>query len=180
MSTQFNEKYHEWARITKATMRLCHKPGDNTEVDWAGATLDIHDPVTGDITPAYLFVAALPCSCYVYAELCRDMKTEAFIRCHVHAFEYFGGSTRLLTPDNLKTGITKNTRYETLIPRAYRELAAHYNTAIVPARVEHPDDKPTAEGSVKFASTWILAAQRNRLISRSRKQQPLFHKNLRS
>jgi hypothetical protein len=89
------------------------------------------------------------------------MKSETFINCHVHAYEYFGGSTRLLVPDNLKTGITKNTRYETIIPRAYKEMADHYNTAIVPARVKHPDDKPNAEGSVKFATTWILAAIRS-------------------
>ena len=55
-------------------------------------------------------------------------------------------------------GGTKNTRYDTLIPRAYKEMADHYNTAIVPARVKHPDDKPNAEGSVKYATTWILAA----------------------
>ena len=62
---------------------------------------------------------------------------------------------------NLKAGVTKNTRYETVIPRAYQEMADHYDTAIVPARPKAPDDKPNAEGSVKFATTWILAALRN-------------------
>lgn len=161
MSTQFNDNYRKWARVTKATMRIHHKPGDTMEVDWAGTTIDIYDPVTGDISPAYLFVAVLSCSCYVYAEACPNMKSDVFINCHVHAYEYFGGVTRLLIPDNLKTGITKNTRYETVIPRAYREMADHYDTAIVPARVKHPDDKPNAEGSVKFATTWIIAALRN-------------------
>lgn len=161
MSTQFNDNYHKWARVSKATMRIQHKPGDTMEVDWAGATIDIYDSVTGEVTPAYLFVAVLSCSCYVYAEICINMKSDTFINCHVHAYEYFGGVTRLLVPDNLKTGITRNTRYETAIPRAYKEMAEHYNTAIVPARVKHPDDKPNAEGSVKFATTWILAALRN-------------------
>ena len=161
MSTQFNDNYHKWARVTKATMRIQHKPGDAMEVDWAGATIDIYDDVTGEVYPAYLFVAVLSCSCYVYAEICINMKSDTFINCHVHAYEYFGGATRLLIPDNLKAGITSNTRYETVIPRAYKEMADHYNTAIVPARVKHPDDKPNAEGSVKFATTWILAALRN-------------------
>lgn len=161
MSTQFNDNYHKWARVTKATMRIHHKPGDTMEVDWAGATIDIYDSVTGEVTPAYLFIAVLSCSCYVYAEICLNMKEDTFIRCHVHAYEYFGGSTRLLIPDNLKTGITRNTRYDTVIPRAYKEMAEYYNTAIVPARVKHPDDKPNAEGSVKFSTTWILAALRN-------------------
>ena len=69
--------------------------------------------------------------------------------------------TRLLIPDNLKTGITKNTRYETVMNRSYHEMAEYYDTAIVPTRVEHPKDKGHVEGSVKFASTWILAALRN-------------------
>jgi hypothetical protein len=57
--------------------------------------------------------------------------------------------------------VTKNNRYETVLNRSYQELAEYYDTAIVPARVEHPKDKSLAEGSVKFASTWILAALRN-------------------
>lgn len=131
------------------------------QVDWAGDTLPIYDSVTGEITPAYLFIAVLPCSCYVYAEATADMKLENWLSYHVHAYEYIGGVTRLLIPDNLKTGITKNTRYETVLNRRYQELAEYYDTAIVPARVEHPKDKSLAEGSVTFASTWILAALRN-------------------
>ena len=161
MSTQFGDLYRKWARITKATMRITRKPGDSMEVDWAGATINIYDPATGFITPGYLFVAVLSCSLYTYAEVCPNMQQESFINCHIHAFEYFGGVTRLLIPDNLKTGVTKNTRFETVIPRAYREMSDHYGTAIVPARPLHPDDKPNAEGSVKYATTWILAALRN-------------------
>ena len=161
MSTQFGDLYRKWAKVSKATMRISRKPGETFEVDWAGSTVDIHDSVTGEITPAYLFVGVLSCSNLVYAELCRDMKSENFILCHVHAYEYFGGVTRLVVPDNLKAGVTKNTRYETVIPRAYQEMADHYDTAIVPARPKSPDDKPNVEGSVKFATTWILAAVRN-------------------
>lgn len=161
MTTQFGDKYRAWARITKATMRIHHKPGDAMQVDWAGDTLPIYDSETGEITPAYLFIAVLPCSCYIYAEATADMKLENWLNCHVHAYEYFGGVTRLLIPDNLKTGVTKNNRYETVLNRSYQELAEYYDTAIVPARVEHPKDKSLAEGSVKFASTWILAALRN-------------------
>ena len=162
MYTQFCERYRHWARITKATMRIQHKPGDVMQVDWAGNTLEIHDPVTGDVDKGYLFVAVLPCSCYAYVEVCGDMRQETWLLCHVHAYNYFGGVTRLLVPDNLKTGVKSNTRYETILNRSYQEMAEHYDTAIVPARVRHPKDKALAEGTVKFASTWILAALRDR------------------
>lgn len=162
MSTQFGDKYRKWARITKATMRIQHKPGDAIQVDWAGDTIPVYDSVTGERSSAYLFVSVLPCSCYVYAEACDDMKTENWLNCHVHAFKYFGGAARLLIPDNCKTATTSNTRYETVLNRSYQELADYYNTAIVPARVRRPKDKSSAEASVRFAETWIIAALRDR------------------
>jgi len=161
MSTQFSDKYRRWARLTKATMRIAHKPGEAMQVDWAGNTIPYYDSVTGAESAAYLFVSVLPCSCYAYVEACADMKLESWLLCHVHAYKYFGGVTRLLIPDNLKTGITTNTRYETVLNRSYQELAGHYGTAVVPARVRHPKDKSLAEGTVKYASTWIIAALRN-------------------
>ena len=161
MSTQFGDKYRRWARITKATMRIQHKPGDAIQVDWAGDTVPVYDSVTGAQSAAYLFVAVLPCSCYVYAEACDDMKTENWLNCHVHAFNYFGGVARLLVPDNCKTATVSNTRYETVLNRSYQELAEYYGTAIVPARVRKPQDKSAAEASVRLVETWIIAALRD-------------------
>ena len=158
MYTQYCEKYRRWARVTKVTMRITHKPGDAVQVDWAGDPLYITDSVE----PAYIFVAVLPCSWYTYAEVYSDMKTENWLLCHVHAFNYFGGVPRLLIPDNCRTAVSKNTRYETVLNKSYQELAEHYNVAVVPARVRKPDDKSAAEGSVRFVSTWITASLRDR------------------
>lgn len=101
--------------MTKATMRIQHKPGDAVQVDWAIDTFSVYDPVTGEQSSAYLFVAVLPCSSYTYAEACEDMKTENWLSCHVHAFRYFGGVTQPLILDNCKTATTANTRYETVL-----------------------------------------------------------------
>ena len=160
--TQFCEKYRRWAKVTKATMRIKHKPGDKTEVDWAGDTLPVYDPVTGDIDLGYLFVGALPCSFYAFADLCENMQQENWQNCHINMYNYFGGVTRLLVPDNLKTGVVTNSRYDLIMNKSYQELAEYYDTAIVPCRVEAPNDKSHAEGSVKYAETWILAKLRDR------------------
>ena len=160
MSTQFGDKYRRWARITKATMRIQHKPGDAMQVDWAGSAIPYYDPITGDAYKAYLVVAALPCSGYLYVEACADMGLENWLMCHVHAFAYFGGVPRLLVPDNLKTGVLENTKYETRLNKNYQELAEHYGTAVVPARVRRPQDKGLVERSVGFSTTWITAALR--------------------
>lgn len=160
-STQFNKYYADFVQKTKATMHLDHKPGDTMQVDWDGQTGGIIDSDTGEIIPAYLFASVLPYSGYAYVEACLDMKQEAWINARVHAYKYFWGVTRLLVPDNLKTGVLKNTKDETVINRSYREMAEHYGTAILPTRSRTPKYKTSVEGTVGIVSTWILAALRN-------------------
>lgn len=161
-STQFYDLYSKNVSKTKATLRIARKPGDIMEVDWSGDTLSVINPLSGEAVPAYLYVACLDCSLYGYAEAFPDMKLDHWISAHVHAYEFFGGVTRILVPDNLKTGVTKHTSVELIMNRTYHEMAEHYNTAIIPARVKAPDDKPNAEGSVNVMETWIIAALRNR------------------
>ena len=160
-STQFNKYYAEYVHKTKATMHLEHKPGETMQVDWAGDTMGIVDTDTGESIPAYLFVSVLPYSGYAYAEAFPDMKQDAWITAHVNAYRFYGGVTRILTPDNLKTGVIKNTKDETVINRTYREMAEHYGTAVIPGRPRKPKDKAFVEGSVGVVSTWIIAALRN-------------------
>ena len=161
-STQFNKYYADYVHKTKATMHLNHKPGETMQVDWAGDTMGIVDTDTGELIPAYLFVSVLPYSGYAYTEAFLDEKQEAWINAHVNAYRYFGGVTRILVPDNLKTGVIKNTKDETVLNRSYREMAEHYGTAVIPARPRTPKDKAFVEGSVGVVSTWIIAALRNR------------------
>ena len=122
-STQFNKYYADYVHKTKATMHLNHKPGDVMPVGWAGQTAHIIDTDTGELIKEYLFVAVLPYSGYSYVEAFQDMGQENWIAAHVNAYRHFSGVTRILTPDNLKTGITKNSKDELIINRSYREMA---------------------------------------------------------
>jgi len=159
--TQFKKYYREYATRTKATMHLNRKPGELMEVDWAGTTATIIDDETGEAIEAYIFVAALPYSGYGYVEAFFDQTQQSWIAAHVNAFEYFGGVTRIIVPDNLKTGVTKRTKAEIILNRSYQEMAEHYGTAIIPTRVRSPKDKATVEGTVGIITTFILAAIRN-------------------
>lgn len=161
MYTQFCKYYREFATKTKATMHIQRKPGEKLEVDWAGQTASITDPITGVELPAYVFVATLPSSQYAYVEAFLSQNQECWITAHVHAFEFFGGVTRILVPDNLKTGVERSSWYNPTINKTYHEMAEHYNTAVIPARVRKPKDKPSAEGTVGDISTWIIAALRH-------------------
>ena len=159
--TQFKKYYREYVVKTKATMHINRKPGELMEVDWAGQTAFVVDDGTGEVFDAYIFVAALPYSGFSYAEAFFSRNQEAWTTAHVNAYEYFGGVARITTPDNLKTGIIKNTKSELVLNRTYQELAEHYGTAIIPARVRKPKDKATVEGAVGIVSSFILAAIRN-------------------
>ncbi len=162
MYTQYCNYYRKYAAVKKATMHLDRKAGEQMEVDWAGQTAYLVDRDTGELVPAYVFVAVLSRSQYAYVEACLSQDLEAWIMAHVHAFRFFGGVTRILTPDNLKTGVTSASWYTPVLNRTYHEMAEHYGTAVIPARVRKPKDKPNAEGAVGVISTWIIAALRDR------------------
>lgn len=159
--TQFKKYYREFAAVTKATMHINRKPGELMEVDWAGQTAGIVDTDTGEIIDAYIFVAVLPYSGYGYVEAFLSRDQSAWLAAHVNAYEYFGGVTRILVPDNLKTGVIKHTKNEIILNKAYQELAEYYGTAIIPTRVRAPKDKATVEGLVGTISVYILASIRN-------------------
>jgi transposase len=159
--TQYCKLYRDYAKKHKATMRIHHKPGQKMEIDWAGDTAHIIDNITGEQIKAYLFVAVLPYSMMGYVEACLETNMENWISSHTHAFDYFGGVTRILVSDNLKTGVDRIKRSGPVINRVYQEMAEYYDTVVIPARVRRPKDKPSAEGTVKVIGTWIVAALRN-------------------
>ncbi len=158
----FNEQYRRWMSATGATMRIPRTPGEAVEVDWAGDPMSYADPLTGTAVRAWLFVAALPYSAYTFVEAFTDMTLGSWIEAHVHAFEFFGGAARLLIPDNLRAGVSHADRYEPVLNPAYAGLAEHYGTAIVPARIGKPRDKPVVEGSVRFVANQVAAVLRDR------------------
>jgi transposase len=178
--TQFKTYYRSFVTKTKATMHIQRKPGELMEVDWAGQTARVTDPDTGDIMEAYVFVSALAYSGYAYAEAFMTQKQEAWITAHVNAFNYYGGVTRILVPDNLKTGVIKNTQAELQLNRSYQELAEHYGTAVIPARVRAPKDKATVEGTVGKVSTFILAVIRNQTFFSLRELNDVIREKLRA
>ena len=163
MYSQFCYHIQQNEQKRNATMHLPRKPGEQIEVDWAGDPAEIIDPYTGEITKAWIFVGVMTYSQYAFVEAFINEKERAWITAHVHMYEFFGGVTPILVPDNAPTATNRkqSDKYEPVLIQSYQELAQHYNTAIIPARVRTPKDKPNAEGNVGHVSTWITAALRN-------------------
>jgi len=161
MYSQFCFHYQKHTEKKRATMHIKRKPGDQIEVDWAGKSAAVVDSDTGEIIPAYIFVGVLSYSMYAYVEAFFSMDMESWITAHVHMYRFFGGVTRMLIPDNLRTGVDRSDWYTPKINKTYHEMAEHYDTAVIPARVKRPKDKAGVEGTVGNITTWITAALRN-------------------
>ena len=162
--TQFCEYYRRWLKRRRLSMRQLHRAGEKLFVDYAGQKPQIVDPLTGEVTPVELFVAALGASSFTFAEATATQRVPDFLASHVRAFEYFGGVTAAVVPDQLRSGVTTPCRYEPGVQRAYEELAQHYGTIILPARPGKPRDKAKVEVAVQVAERWILARLRHEVF----------------
>lgn len=157
----FCKLYNKWAGTIDLVMRQDHRAGEKLFVDYAGQTVEIVDRLTGVVREAQVFVAVLGASNYTYAEATWSQALPDWIASHVRAFSFFGGVAEVVVPDNLKSGINKACFYEPDINPTYQDMATHYNTVVLPARVREPRDKAKVETGVQVVERWILARLRN-------------------
>ena len=160
--SQFCHLYRQWCGRLDPVMRQEHRAGERMFVDYAGMTVDIFEPVNRQIRKAQIFIAVMGASNYTYAEAVWTQSLPDWIGAHCRAFDYFGGVTEAIVPDNIKTGVKRACFYEPDINLTYLEMARHYDTVILPTRVRKPKDKSKVEVAVQIVERWILARLRNR------------------
>jgi len=159
--SQFCDRYRHWRGLQKRSMRQLHKAGEKCFVDYCGPTVPVVCAATGEIHPAQVFVAVLGASNYTYAEGTLTQSLPDWLGSHSRAFEYFGGCTEIVVPDNLRSGVTRACRYDPDLNASYQQWAEHYQVAVVPARPYKPKDKAKAEVGVQIVERWILARLRH-------------------
>lgn len=160
--SQFCELYRRYIQKLNPPMRQSHKAGEKLFVDYAGDTVPVANPETGEIWQAQIFVAVQGASSYTYAEAQPSQELPHWIGGHVRAMLFFGGVTQIIVPDNLKQGVKSPCWYDPDLNQTYLDLAQHYGIAILPARVRKPRDKAKVEVGVQVVERWILARLRNR------------------
>lgn len=159
--SRFCHHYRMWYSKQKPGMHIEHKAGDRMYVDFTGKKMHVTDPLTGEIREAEIFVSILGASQLTYVEALFSQRLEDWIRVNENALLYFGGVPRGVSPDNLKSAVTKASNYEPLINETYYDLARHYNTVILPTRPGKPKDKPLVENAVNLVYQRIFARLRN-------------------
>ena len=158
----FCEHYRRWVGRLSPVMRQRHAAGERMFVDYSGTRMAVIDPTTGAARPAEIFIAVMGASNMTYVEASWSQALPDWIGAHTHAFAAFGAVPTLVVSDNLKSGVIRACFYEPEINRSYAEMAAHYGTAILPARPYKPRDKAKVEGAVLLVQRWIIARLRNR------------------
>ena len=159
--SQYCDRYRQWLKQQKHSMRQTHKAGEKCFVDYCGPTVPIINPQTGEVRTAQVFVAVLGASNYTYAEATWSQSLRDWLSSHVRTFEFFGGIPEMVVPDNLRSGVSKACRYDPELNPSYQQLAEHYQVAILPARPYKPKDKSKAEVGVQIVERWILARLRH-------------------
>jgi transposase len=159
----FCELYGAWAAKLPVTMRQIHLGGEKLFVDYAGDTVPvIIDRLTGECRDAQIFVAVLGGSSFTYATASWTQTVPDWIDAHCRAFAAIGGVPKLLVPDNTKAAVIRACFYDPQVNRTYAEMAAHYDTAILPARPRKPRDKAKVEACVLIVERWLLGRLRHR------------------
>ncbi len=161
---QFCNHYKAYKKTINPVMRQHHKAGEKSFVDYAGMTMEWVD-LNGEVFTAEIFVGCLGASQLIFVEATPSQQLEDWINSHINMFEFFTGVTEIVVPDNLKAGITKSHRYDPDINANYQHFAAHYGTAIVPARARAPKDKAKVENAVGIVERQILAPMRNMIFT---------------
>lgn len=161
--TQYAEYYRRWKAKLSLVMRQTHKPGKKGFIDYCDG-LFLTDPVTGEKTRTQLFVGAMGASCYTFARATLSQELYEFIDVNQKFMKFLGGAPWILVPDNLKSAIKSPDRYEAEVNPTYQEMAEHYGSCVIPARVKKPRDKAKVENAVLQAQRWILAVLRHRIF----------------
>lgn len=147
--SQFKHYYAQWKSQVNPTMRMEHKAGDKMFVDFAGDRLMLLDETTGCINPVEVFVSVLGASQLTYVEAVMSQQKEDLILACENGMIYYGGVPAAIVPDNLKSAVTKSSKYEPVLNESFADFAEHYGTSILPARSYRPRDKALVENAVR-------------------------------
>jgi len=160
--TWFCERFAAFCQRTHASFRNRHEAGAVMQTDYAGHTVPLVDPSTGEICQAQIFVAVLGASSLTFAMASLSQKLPDWIEGQCRALAYFGGVPKAIVCDNLKAGVAKALWFEPTLNETFAAMAEHYDTTVLPTRSRRPRDKGKVEGAVLIVERWILARLRNR------------------
>ena len=143
-------------REVEAYLRLDTMPGEQGQVDWG----HFGQVTIGRATrPLSAFVMVLSWSRALHVVFTLDQTLESFLRCHIDAFEYFGGAPRVLLYDNLKSAVLERFRDAIRFQPRLLDLCSHYHFEPRPVAVARGNEKGKVERQIRFLRDRFFAAR---------------------
>jgi hypothetical protein len=89
-----------------------------------------------------------------------DQKVETWIKCHINAFNHFGGIPNVIKLDNLKSGVLDAKFYEPIYQKQYKAMADYYGCFLSPCRPYQPQEKGKVENGIKYVKNNFFAGRK--------------------
>jgi transposase len=141
----------------EAYLRLATLPGEEAQVDWGHFG---RMTIGRASRPLMGFVMVLSWSRAIYLRFFSSAKLACFLRGHVAALEWFGGSPRVVLYDNLKSAVLARIGDALQMHPGLVELASHYCFEPRPVAVARGNEKGRVERAIRFVRDSFFAARR--------------------
>jgi transposase len=142
--------------IPEAYLRLRTLPGEQAQVDWAHFR---HLQIGRARRPLMAFVMVLSHCRMVFLRFFLDARIDAFLRGHLEAFAGFGGVTRVVLYDNLKSAVLQRHADAIRFNPALLALAAHYRFEPRPVAPARGNEKGRVERAIRYARDSFFAGR---------------------
>jgi transposase len=146
-------------------MHLEHRAGETLMVDFAGKKLSYTDPASGEVIACQVFVAVLPHSGLLFCLAVHTQTTADFVHSINEMLSYYAGVPLTILCDNLKTAVTRPSKYEPVFTEVCYQLSEHYQTTFSATRPYHPRDKAMVERAVMICYQHIYAPLRGEIFT---------------
>lgn len=139
--SQFCHRYRQWAQRLDVSLRQTYRAGEKLFVDYAGQTMKLTDPITGQTRDVYLFITTLGASSYTYVEACLAQDLPSWISSHVRTFQFFG------RPRDHRSGQSQGRGQQSLLLRAgYQSNLSRHGPALRHGGYPRPGGQAEGQG----------------------------------
>jgi len=162
--SQFCERLRRYVEHKDLSMVLSHKPGEAMYLDFAGKTMHWVDKTSGQVHECQILVAVLPYSHYTFVIALPSQRVLDLVYGINETLLFFGGVTKAIVSDNMKSFVLKASRYEPDFNELCVQLATHYQCDLQATRVASPKDKASVENMVRTVYNRIYAPLRDEVF----------------
>ncbi|WP_426212631.1 IS21 family transposase [Massilia sp. TWP1-3-3] len=148
--------HHRPRAPAEAYLRLRTLPGEQCQCDWAHFD---HLTIGRARRPLMAFVMVLSYSRLIYLRFFLNARMENFLRGHVGAFDAFGGCSRVVLYDNLKSAVLEREGQAIRFHPTLLALAKHYRFEPRPVAICRGNQKGRVERAIRYIRSAFFAAR---------------------